>query len=146
MPSAGLDQREPARTLLPLPGGLPHWRSRLEDLWRRQLEEIIELSLAFHEAASRRAEPGKPDQARERARQVSRIRAGTAAAHRALAEIEAALSRIDAARFGLCEQCGAAIPPSVLASAPQVRYCLPCSTLALQRPPASRQGEEPGRP
>src|SRR5262249_45432441 len=107
MPSAGLDQREPARTLLPLPGGLPHWRSRLEDLWPRQLEEIIELSLAFHEAASQRAEQGNPARASERARQVSQIRASTAAAHRALAEIEAALGRVDAARFGLCEQCGA---------------------------------------
>ncbi|HEY2553300.1 MAG TPA: TraR/DksA C4-type zinc finger protein [Streptosporangiaceae bacterium] len=145
MPSAGLDQREPARTLLPLPGGLPHWRSRLEDLWRRQLEEVIELSLAFHEAASGRAEPGRPDQARERAREVRQIRAGTAAAHRALAEIEAALGRIDAARFGLCEQCGAPVPASLLARVPQARYCPQCSAPAGQRPWA-RSAEGPGRP
>jgi RNA polymerase-binding transcription factor DksA len=145
MPSAGLDQREPAPTLLPLPGGLPHWRSRLEDMWRRQLEEIIELSLAFHETASGRAERGKPDQASERARQVRRIRASTAAAHQALAEIEAALGRIDAARFGVCEQCGAPIPASLLAALPQARYCTQCSPPASSRPLA-RSAEGPGRP
>lgn len=144
MPSAGLDQREPAGTLLALPGGLPHWRRRLEDLWRRQLEEIIELSLAFHETASHRAGPGKPEQARERARQVGRIRARTAAAHQALAEIEAALGRIDAARFGLCEQCGGPIAPGVLAGTPQARYCARCSPPAASRP-LTRSAEGPGR-
>jgi RNA polymerase-binding transcription factor DksA len=145
MPSAGLDQREPARTLLPLPGGLPHWRSRLEDMWRRQLEEIIELSLAFHETASHRAEPGRPEQARERARQVRGIRASTAAAHQALAEIEAALGRIDAARYGLCEQCGTPMPASLLAAWPQARYCSQCSPSASPRP-LTQSAEGPGRP
>jgi hypothetical protein len=34
------------------PGDLPWRRDRLECLWRRQVGEIVALSLAYHDAAS----------------------------------------------------------------------------------------------
>src|ERR1019366_5495419 len=48
MVSVDLDQCPSAG----LASDFPRWRDRLEGLWRRQVEEIIELSLAYHEAAS----------------------------------------------------------------------------------------------
>jgi RNA polymerase-binding transcription factor DksA len=44
----------------------------------------------------------------------------------ALAEIEAALARLAAGRFGWCEQCAAAITIARLAEVPQARYCQAC--------------------
>jgi len=55
----------PAVSLLADPAGdLPRWRDRLERLWRRQVEEIIELSLAYHDTAS--ADRGPASRARPR--------------------------------------------------------------------------------
>ena len=92
---------------------LPRWRDRLERLWRRQVEEIIELSLAYHEAASDGGAAGRQERAGARSRRLQQALARTASAHHALAEIEAALARIDAASYGIassaetgCERTG----------------------------------------
>jgi RNA polymerase-binding transcription factor DksA len=44
----------------------------------------------------------------------------------ALAEIEVALTRLAAGRFGWCEQCGTAITAARLTETPQVRCCPAC--------------------
>jgi RNA polymerase-binding transcription factor DksA len=44
----------------------------------------------------------------------------------ALAEIEAALARLAAGRFGWCEQCAAAITAARLAEIPHARCCPEC--------------------
>ncbi|HXZ98855.1 MAG TPA: TraR/DksA C4-type zinc finger protein [Candidatus Binatia bacterium] len=41
-----------------------------------------------------------------------------------LAEVEAALSRIDASRYGLCEICGQEIAEGRLEAMPAARYCV----------------------
>jgi len=43
-----------------------------------------------------------------------------------LGEVEAALERIDAGRFGLCIGCGAALTGERLAALPYARYCVHC--------------------
>ena len=113
---------------------LPRWRDRLERLWRRQVEEIIELSLAYHEAASAGGAAGRQEPAGARSRRLQRALARTASAHHALAEIEAALARIDAASYGICEQCGERLGADWLAASPQLRYCRRC------RPPRPERG------
>ena len=113
---------------------LPRWRDRLERLWRRQVEEIIELSLAYHEAASAGDAAGRQEPAGARSRRLQRALARTASAHHALAEIEAALARIDAASYGICEQCGERLRADWLAASPQLRYCRRC------RPPRPERG------
>ena len=80
---------------------LPRWRDRLERLWRRQVEEIIELSLAYHEAALTEHAGNHRELAAARSRRLQQTRARTASAHHALAEIEAALARIDTASYGI---------------------------------------------
>jgi DnaK suppressor protein len=41
-----------------------------------------------------------------------------------MAEVEAALERIDAGRFGICEACGQPIPDARLEAKPAARYCV----------------------
>lgn len=105
---------------------LPRWRGRLEQLWRLQVEGIIELSLAYHEAASAARVGGRPAPAGFRRRQVRRILARTASAHHALAEIEAAMGRVDTASYGICESCRLPMRAGWLHAFPQIRYCQDC--------------------
>lgn len=42
-------------------------------------------------------------------------------------EVEAAIQRIDQAKYGVCERCGAPIGAARLISVPWVRYCVRCS-------------------
>jgi DnaK suppressor protein len=43
------------------------------------------------------------------------------------AEIDAALTRIDAGSYGRCEVCGAAIAPERLHARPAARHCVRCA-------------------
>jgi RNA polymerase-binding transcription factor DksA len=52
-------------------------------------------------------------------------RGATNAGH-TIADIEIALSKLDAGRYGLCEQCGGAIAPARLEVIPQARVCVSC--------------------
>jgi RNA polymerase-binding protein DksA len=47
-------------------------------------------------------------------------------AREALAEIEAALARIDDGTYGVCEECGRPIPVERLRAMPATRYCVSC--------------------
>ena len=50
------------------------------------------------------------------------------AAHAALAQIEAALGRIAAGRYGLCTSCGEDIAPARLAAVPEAALCMACAS------------------
>jgi DnaK suppressor protein len=112
----------------PGPYGLRQRRAQLEDRWRARLERVTELALAYHDAAQQAGRAAGP--AGLRVRSLARR---TVAERQALAEIEAALDRISAGRYGLCEQCGGPIPAALLAGEPQARYCATCA-----RPPSQR--------
>lgn len=45
---------------------------------------------------------------------------------RHLAEVDAALSRLDAGRYGTCEVCGRSIPQARLQARPVARTCVEC--------------------
>ena len=97
----------------------PRWRALLEARWQTRVQEVTELSLAFHVAAADAPESGgKPEVAALLRRAVQ--------ARRRLADTEEALGRLAAGRFGSCEQCGAEIPAGLLAAMPEVRYCPRC--------------------
>jgi RNA polymerase-binding transcription factor DksA len=52
-----------------------------------------------------------------------------------LAEVDDALHRLDAGTFGVCENCGKAIPKGRLEAIPYARYCVPCTqALEAERP------------
>ena len=137
MASTDLGPRSAASLLADPAYDLPRWRDRLERLWRRQVEEIIELSLAYHEAASADDTANRQERAGARSRRLQRALARTASAHHALAEIEAALARIDAASYGICEQCGDRLRAGWLEASPQLRYCPRC------RPPRPARWHPP---
>jgi DnaK suppressor protein len=101
---------------------LPYWRALLETRWQVRLQELIELSLAYHDAAAADRDDGD----RAAARRLRETLRATVAARRGLADTEDALSRLAVGRFGPCEQCGAAIPASLLALTPETRYCPAC--------------------
>jgi DnaK suppressor protein len=134
MASTDPGPRSAASFLADPAGDLPRWRDRLERLWRQQVEEIIELSLAYHEAASAERAGDRPELAAARSGRLQQMRARAASAHHALAEVEAALARIDAASYGVCEQCGERLRADWLEASPQLRYCRRC------RPPQSQRG------
>ncbi len=48
-------------------------------------------------------------------------------AHHELAEIDAALERMDAGSWGRCETCGGAIGRGRLRALPEARHCLDCT-------------------
>jgi RNA polymerase-binding transcription factor DksA len=98
----------------------PRWRAVLEERWRDRLQQVTELSLAYHGAAGQTAGGVEDERARRLLRQA-------VAARRRLADTEDALGRLAAGGFGRCEQCGAAIPQPLLAAAPETRYCPGCA-------------------
>ena len=118
------------------PGGLAQRRALLEARWRDRLERVTALSLAYHDAAQSvpRGPARQPrEQSARRARQLARQ---AVAERQALAEIEAALDRIAAGRYGWCEQCSRPIAAALLAASPQARYCAAC-----RRSPHRKQQE-----
>jgi RNA polymerase-binding transcription factor len=120
------EERESQATVTSGPAagtGGPRWRALLEARWQARLREVTELSLAYHVAAA--AVPsGTGDGAGQP--QIRALLGRTVAARRKLADVEDALGRLAAGRFGSCEQCGSAIPAALLATAPESRYCPRC--------------------
>lgn len=117
------------------PGGLAQRRALLEACWRDRLERVTALSLAYHDAAQNvpLGPAGSRGASARRARQLARQ---AVAERQALAEIEAALDRIAAGRYGCCEQCSRPISATLLAAQPQARYCAAC-----RRSPHRKQQE-----
>lgn len=120
------EHRSPAPVARILPDGThgPHWRALLEARWQKQLQEVTQLSLAYHGAAS----DGRGDAAGQP--ETQRLLRRTVTARRKLADLEEALGRLAAGNFGCCEQCGAAIPAGLLAVIPETRYCPDCAAAA----------------
>jgi DnaK suppressor protein len=111
--------------------GGPYWRAVLEARWQARVREVTVLSLAYHAAAApdRDSPDGAaPDGAggREERPQTQALLRRAVAARRKLADVEEALGRLAAGRFGSCEQCGAPIPAGLLATGPETRYCPRC--------------------
>jgi RNA polymerase-binding transcription factor DksA len=104
----------------------PRWRALLEARWRARLEELTELSLAYHDAAG----PGPPDHLGDGPdpRQAQMSLRQAVAARQKLEDVEEALARLAAGRFGRCEQCDRPIPAGLLTLIPEARYCPRCDT------------------
>jgi RNA polymerase-binding transcription factor DksA len=102
---------------------VPCWRAVLEVRWKYRVIQVTELSLAFHTAAERTSYTAGHGAGPE----LARLQRQTADARRALADIDDALARLSAGRYGYCEQCGADIPVGWLATIPEARYCPRCS-------------------
>jgi len=120
----------------------PRWRALVEARWRARLQEVTELSLAYHAAAAASpdppADPADPEtgdglpgplgtQRLLRHQLLCReLLCRAIVARRKLADVEEALGRLAAGTFGYCEQCGSPIPDDLLAAVPERRYCPRC--------------------
>jgi RNA polymerase-binding transcription factor DksA len=113
----------------------PRWRSLLEDRWQARLQEVTELSLAYHDAAAAPALRAGGDEARPAKQQLRRLLRQAVSARRALADTEDALTRLANGRYGRCEHCATALPPGVLAVEPETRYCERCLPESAGRTP-----------
>ena len=101
----------------------PRWRALLEARWQTHVQEVTELSLAYHVAAA--AVPGGTGDGAGQPEITALLRRAVGA-RRKLANVEDALARLAAGRFGSCEQCGSPIPAGLLTAAPATRYCPRC--------------------
>jgi RNA polymerase-binding transcription factor DksA len=126
---AALTRVAPARA------GGPYWRAILEYRWRKRLQEVTELSIAYHSATG----PGPDSSAGGAGRHQSgrpldsgRLLRRAVAARRRLADTDEALGRLAAGSFGRCEQCGSLIPDWLLAAVPETRYCPGCAAPAVR--------------
>jgi hypothetical protein len=120
----------------------PRWRALLEARWRARLQEVTELSLAYHGAAAAvPADPPGPADPQSRAggpgplgtQRLLRhellcreLLCRAIVARRKLADVEEALGRLAAGTFGYCEQCESQIPAGLLSVIPERRYCPRC--------------------
>ncbi len=104
----------------------PRWRALLEARWRARLQEVTELSVAYHAAAADSAEE----------RHARRLLRRAVAARQRLADTEDALGRVAAGVFGRCEQCSTPIPEALLAAVPECRYCVRCAEAVTGPAPA----------
>jgi RNA polymerase-binding transcription factor DksA len=128
------EERSTAATTPVLDG--PQWRALLEARWQARLEELIELSLAYHAAAETAGGGGVNELGRPEEQALLRRAVG---ARRKLEDVEEALGRLAAGRYGRCEQCGAGIPAGLLALIPETRYCPRCDA----PPGPGRAGRSP---
>jgi DnaK suppressor protein len=99
--------------------GRSRWRALLEARWQDRLQELTDLSVAFHDAIP--ADGTKQDDSRRR---LSRR---TVVARYALAETDKALHRLAAGEFGRCENCEGNIAQRRLLAEPEARYCERCA-------------------
>ena len=120
----------------------PRWRALLEARWQAHVQEVTELSLAYHVAAAAVCDDigdgaGQPE--------VASLLRRVAAARRKLADVEEALGRLAAGTFGSCEQCGSAIPAGLLTAAPETRYCPRCDAPSPETPSPETPSPESGQ-
>ena len=107
----------------------PRWRAVLEARWRIRLQEVTELSVAYHAAAAGSAAAAGDPQARQ-------LLGRAVAARQRLADTEDALGRLAAGGFGRCEQCMGPISGKLLTAVPESRYCASCACSAAGAVPA----------
>jgi DnaK suppressor protein len=117
----------------PLFERLPEYRALLEEQWRRQVANIVELSYDAHSPA---ADDPRDGFRNNRLQVTARL---IAAARQQLEETEAALARVDDSSYGLCRNCDEPIPGELLDRIPATRYCVSC------RFPRSRHDERSSR-
>jgi RNA polymerase-binding transcription factor len=104
----------------PLSDQLPGYRSLLEEQWRRQVADIVELSYDLHSPVSDESD----DEPRGNGLRVTARLLFAARKH--LQETEAALARVDDGSYGVCGDCRGPIPPERLEILPEARYCVAC--------------------
>jgi RNA polymerase-binding transcription factor DksA len=106
---------------------LPELRGLLTEHRRFRLDQLDQLTAQLAQGPAGQVD--SLDTSADNAR-VEVSAAVEAAAHLALDDIEAALARMDAGRYGCCAECDAAIPVERLFAIPQAPLCMRCQQRA----------------
>lgn len=123
-------------------------RTRLEQIWRVKVDQIVALSMACHEIAPSLSDPVMPALAAlagssaGRGDPLAHVAGRLLLAHDELAEIEAAMDRIGAGCYGICEQCMVPMPSDWLDETPYIRYCPDCSLERLRWQPSASEAAD----
>jgi RNA polymerase-binding transcription factor DksA len=126
-PLHGAARRNPAAEARHLhPAALPYWRALLGCRWQDHQVKVTGFTRDCRDARRAAAEADGPDARQAALRRASAMWHQAVAEWRTLAEIEAALSRLAAGRFGWCQNCGSAITAATLDEIPQARCCPAC--------------------
>jgi DnaK suppressor protein len=99
---------------------LPEYRILLEEQWRQQVADIVELSYEAHSPTADEPDDGS----RGKRLQVTARLISVARQH--MEDTEAALARVDDGSYGLCLHCEEPIATERLAILPSARYCMSC--------------------
>jgi RNA polymerase-binding transcription factor DksA len=99
------------------------YRAALEELWRQKVDQIVVLSMAYHDDVP--AETVHALTSRQ-ARNDTVLMDRVMRAHEDLALIEDAIDRIKAGTYGICGRCGQPISADGLNAIPYVTDCTAC--------------------
>jgi hypothetical protein len=117
------------------------WRSELETLWTRKLDEVIALSKAIYSAA-----PAAGDElAAAAVLPPPRLRSRADRACEQLADVEEAIARVSSGSYGYCAACNEPMTSEWLAGQPQIRHCRDCSLSQTASPADAATNELPRR-
>ena len=103
--------------------GTGGYRASLEELWRQKVDQIVVLSIAYHDdLPSGSAADSAPSRPTTNARLMRRM----LRAHEDLALIEDAIDRIKFGTYGICGSCEQPIAADWLTATPYARDCPAC--------------------
>ncbi|CAN5629938.1 TraR/DksA C4-type zinc finger protein [soil metagenome] len=109
----------------------PDSRAALRDLRRRTTERLAALTGDYDGIVEASRDSNADDEHDPEGSTIAfeRSQVGTlvADARRQLAEVEAALVRLDDGSYGRCEVCGSSVAPERLAARPVARTCVDCA-------------------
>ena len=118
-------------------GGMHAARSRLEAERDRTLRRLADLTSDFEGVVAASRDTNADDEHDPEGATIAFERSQVAAlvrqARHDLAEVDAALARVDAGTYGVCGRCGRPIAEGRLEARPAARLCIGCANLSGSR-------------
>ena len=106
-------------------------RAALDDARRRVARRLQALTADFDEVVAASVDTNADDEHDPEGHTIaferSQVGALVRQARHRLAEVDAALTRLDAGTYGRCESCGRPVGEGRLAARPETRSCIDCA-------------------